>query len=186
MSLTSRDMNLWRQLYLSMVRPHLEYAVQVWSPYKLKNINEIERVQARATKVPTNLQQLPYEKRLELMKITSLKERRTRGDIIQFYKSLNGIDQIDWIEDIKYRPSSNAVGPSSGLRGHKLRVERQSFNSRIQNDFCHFVETRHNFFLNRVAPSWNSLPEEVVGSKTVNTFKNLLDHHTVKAAMAHQ
>ena len=170
---------------MSMVRPHLEYAVQVWSPSKLKNIEEIEKVQARASKVPSKLKRLPYEKRLELLKLTNLKERRTRGDLIQSFKVFKEIDNIRWIENIKTRPSSQTTGPASGLRGHKLRVERESFTARLQNDFCHNVRIRHYFFTNRVAPFWNSLPEEVINSQTLNSFKNALDKQTEKAAKAH-
>ena len=50
-------------LYKSMVRPHLEYANSVWSPYKIGDIKEIEKVQKRATKLIINLTRTHQEMR---------------------------------------------------------------------------------------------------------------------------
>ena len=43
--------NALLQLYLSLIRPHLEYAAQVWSPHQLKDIQKLEAVQKFALKV---------------------------------------------------------------------------------------------------------------------------------------
>ena len=48
-------------LYKSIVRPHLEYAVQFWSPYYHKNVELLERIQHRATKLIPNLRHKTYE-----------------------------------------------------------------------------------------------------------------------------
>ena len=62
-------------LYPVLVRPLLEYCVQVWSLYKRKYINLIEHVQRRATKLVPTLRDLPYEERLARLKLTTLEER---------------------------------------------------------------------------------------------------------------
>ena len=59
-----RDSVLWKNLYTSLVRPHLEYAVQVWSPTREMDIGIIEKVQARATKITTSMRNIWYEARL--------------------------------------------------------------------------------------------------------------------------
>ena len=92
----SRDSHLWKHLYISLVRPHLEYEVQIWSPTKEMDIGLIEKVQARATKIPHSVRSLRYETRLAKWGINKLEDRRVRGDLIEMYKSVNGLDEIIW------------------------------------------------------------------------------------------
>ena len=79
----SREESLWLKLYTSMVRPHLDNPVQVWNPSKKMDLNSVERVQERATKIPWSFKEMSYEKRLERLGITKLTERRIRGDLIE-------------------------------------------------------------------------------------------------------
>ena len=65
-----------------MVRPHLEYAFQVWSPFRVGDISRLEKVQKRVTKIPTILKNIDYLDRLEALNLTTLEKRRTRGDLI--------------------------------------------------------------------------------------------------------
>lgn len=64
-------------LYNSMVRPHLEYAVQVWSPNYRKDIDLLERIQRRATKMIPPLRALSYEGRLRQLNLFMLEETPT-------------------------------------------------------------------------------------------------------------
>ena len=43
------------------------------------------------------------------------------------------------------------------------------------NDFAKQVSTRHNYFINRITPTWNALPEKIVQAPTLNMFKKGLD-----------
>ena len=84
-----RDKNVWIRLYKTFVRPHLEFSVQAWSPWLLKDIEELERVQKRAVDMVIGLNGLSYEEKLKQVGLTSLAERRIRGDVIQVWKYIH-------------------------------------------------------------------------------------------------
>ena len=68
------DVKMFKNLYLVLVKPLLEYCVHVWSPYMKKHINLIEGVQERATRLIPSLKRLSYEQRLEALELTMLVE----------------------------------------------------------------------------------------------------------------
>ena len=73
-------------LYKALVRIHLEYANSVWYPYLKKDVEAIERVQRRGTKLIPSLHDLTYEDRLRALKLPTLKFRRLHGDMFEVYK----------------------------------------------------------------------------------------------------
>jgi hypothetical protein len=81
----------FRFLFQALVRLNLEYVAAVWSPYTKKDIELIENVQRRATKQVPSLKQLSYTDRLKKLKMSTLKYRRLRGDMIETFKIINGI-----------------------------------------------------------------------------------------------
>ena len=82
------DKEIFLYLYPVLVRPLLEYCVQVWSPYKQMYIDLIEGVQRRATKLVPGLRRKTYDERLRKLGLTRLVERRFRGDMIETFKIL--------------------------------------------------------------------------------------------------
>jgi len=70
-------------IYCAYVRPHLEYAAVVWSTPSKKDAKMLELVQRRATKLVPRIRNWRYEDHLAVLRLTSLNERRVRGDLIQ-------------------------------------------------------------------------------------------------------
>jgi len=80
------DINSFVLLYKAMVRPHLEYANSVWWLYKKGDIEIIEKVQKRATKLIISLNKLSYVERLKQLQLPRLKYRRLHGYMIEVFK----------------------------------------------------------------------------------------------------
>ena len=82
------------QIYKVFVRPHLEYAVSAWSPWLKKDIEVLEKIQHRATRRISDIRGT-YPERLQQLNLTTLEERRVRGDAIETYKYLRQIWNVD-------------------------------------------------------------------------------------------
>ena len=147
------------KLYKSLVRPHLDYAMQVWSPHLEKDKKTIEKVQARATKLIPSLKNLPYEERLSRLNLTTLEKRRQRGDLIQTYRIMTQIDKVN--PDTLFQRATYL-----STRGHKHKLAKTRPN----------LDIRKFFYSQRVVDPWNKLPESVTTSPTLLCFKKELSN----------
>ena len=168
-----RDKDTFLKLYCVYVRPHLEYAIQSWSPWLNQDKEVLEKVQRRAVKMVSNMKGKTYEERLLEANMTTLETRRSRGDLIQMFRIMTGKDDVSpsiWFETMA-DSRGNGVGTrqATGLY-NVLPKESQS-------------QVRTNFFSNRVTAPWNALPDWIKQSTSVNVFKNRLDEHLIKGVL---
>ena len=153
-SYLSQDITI--QLYTSLVMPHLEYCVQVWRPHLRKDIDNIEKVQWRITKMVFGLEKLSDEERLKKLNLTTLETRRLREDLIEMFKIIIGFNNVDYKEF--FQLSDTRLG------GHSLKL----FKSGCRLD-CRKIS-----FGFRFVDPWISLDEDIVACNSVNLFKNRL------------
>ena len=161
-SFTFLDQHLFRKLFITFVRPHLEYAQAVWAPYLAKHVNMVENVQKRATRLVDGLHDVEYSDRLQLLDLPTLAHRRARGDMIELWKHFHTYDRSTLCQSFKPRERVT--------RRHKLQLFTNASKDGARG-------SQRNSFYHRVVDSWNKLPKKVAESKNINDFKNNLDDH---------
>ena len=152
-TVVSREKDVIIRLYKTLVRPHLEYCVQAWCPFLKKDIETLERVQHRATRMIKGFQSLSYEERLNRCGMTTLEKRRTRGDLIETYKIVTNKVEVP-------RDRFFTQKQYDGTRGHGMKL----FKKRVGR-------YKQHFFSARVVDRWNELDEKIVMATSVNDFK---------------
>ena len=145
-------------LFISHIRPIIEYCSCLWNTGYAQDIKLLERVQRRWTKHIDGMAGLSYGERLRALKLYSVQGRLLRSDIIQYWKILNGHSCIN-PSDLFQRP------PHSRTRGHCQKL----FPPITETD------TRKRFFSVRCISLWNSLPVDAVCAPNVNHLKRVLD-----------
>ena len=159
-NLISREKSLMLRVYKTLIRPHLEYCVQLWNPAAEHGnwslIMRIESVQRRFTRMIEGVGLLPYSERLQILDLTTLAERRSRGDLIEVYKASQGLSQLDGVLNFS-RSGLNIICKPGKCKDSKI------------NRF------RRNFINDRIMLSWNKLPIEVKISSNLNFFKSNLE-----------
>ena len=75
--------------YISIIRPHLEYAAPVWSPEHMKDINKLENVQKFALRVCTKQWNSPYEDLIDMCHLPELRTRRNHLSLGLLHKIIN-------------------------------------------------------------------------------------------------
>ena len=150
---------IFRMLYVSLVRPHLDYASVVWNPHLLKDIRALEAVQRRATRMVPQFGTMTYVERLTFLNLPSLYYRRRRMDMIITYKIIHRLVYVPCSEFFVF---NLGITRSNGL---KLSKEHVNTNVRLQ---C---------YKNRIINDWNSLPSDIVNAPDVLVFKTLLDNY---------
>ena len=99
--------------------------MQVWNPSLKKDIDLLVGVQRKATKMILGYKHYCYEDRLALCQLSTLEGRRPRGDLIQAFKLLKGVDQINYNNFF-------VLHVNTSRRGHTLKVAKPRARLDIQ------------------------------------------------------
>jgi hypothetical protein len=157
-SFLCRNRNFLLRMFITFARPILEFATEIWSPFFVKDIDLIERVQRRFTKRIPGLSNLSYEQRLQILNLKTLKHRRTVRDLVMVFKIFHSV--VDMNPDTLFQLSFQ-----DRTRGHQLKLHLK---------FAH-LQLRKNFFAFRVVKIWNNLSNAAVTLPTVVQFRRHID-----------
>ena len=115
------------------------------------------------------LQQVSYDERLIFLGLERLELRRLHADLLFLFKIVNGFVACDISQVLTFASAVNT-------RGHKHKLFVNRCNKSV---FSHF-------FLNRITPIWNRLPDSCFDCNTLHSFKRRLYdlnyNHTLKCS----
>ena len=137
--------------FVSLVRPHLEYAVPIWDPYTAKDCDLVESVQRFAGRVCLKSWDIGYPEILNSLNLPSLETRRKVQKLILLYKFVNNL----------------ALFPEAPLTFCTVNYLYSTCN--VHNlSFCnlhgHTLQYLHSYFPDTIN-LWNTLPYNIISYK---------------------
>ena len=155
------------RIYMSYIRPILEYGDVIWDSTNQSIVNKIENVQLDAARIVTGGNKLTSIQKLYDAKWEKLSVRREKHKLILFYKMVNKVTPA-YLQNLVPNQVAN----------------QHDYHTRQSENFLEF-RTKTNFYADYFLPStvklWNKLPTVVRNSTSLNIFKNCLNRGTVKS-----
>ena len=156
------DMDTLVQLYISLVRPHLEDACPVWAPASHKDIDSLERVQKFAFRIAAHNWTLNYNSLLSLVDLPTLESRRLQLKLGHLFKIVHGLC---------YFPSGTV-----SLREQTNHNCRSVHPLTLHQPFSR-TQAYSQSFVPHTCSLWNSLPYEVVSLPSFYSFKHCIENY---------
>jgi len=153
--------NIKVRLFETLVRSHLEYCSQVWSPHNKGDIVLLEQVQRRFTKSVLYNMNMSYKERLLYLGLLPLSFRREISDLLFLYKCIYAQYNVDFPRQQLLVPIANAnVRLRSNNIGLLFTVPRCKTTTFQSSYYCRAINL------------WNSLPQEARSSSSLHDFRN--------------
>ena len=146
-----------KQLYLSLARPHLEYAAQLWDHYIQSMVDKLEAIQKFALKLVTHQWNVNYDELLELTGIPRLSVRRQHLKLAEAYKIIHNLCYF----------------PEGLFQPQPAYSERLTRRDTVLHPFVQAIYIYHSFVPTSIA-AWNTLDEVQVCTSDLNSFKRML------------
>ena len=103
------------------MRPQLEWCAQFWSPHYRKDGIAMEGVKRRFIRMLPGMEHLSYKERSGRLVLFSLEQRRLRGDLIEVFKIMRGMDRVDREQLFPLVEGSVTRGQRFKVRGRRFR-----------------------------------------------------------------
>ena len=171
--------NIWTllKLYLTYIRPKMEYNSPVWSPYLKKDIIKLEAIQRSFTKfacLRCSILFSSYQDRLYKLNLKTLEYRRAVFDLIFLFKIIRGETNLLFSDFFREKNLPFT------LRGSKFKIASTVNFKTSQWQGC---------FFSKVVSIWNNLPDEITSAPNLDSFKfklnnfdlNAITHFTVES-----
>ena len=153
------DSESLKQLYLTLVRPHLDYACQVWDPHLAKDKAKLEKVQKLACRMAARRWDAGYQDLLEIFELSSLEERRLDLKLGLLFKILH---------EFCYFPETESF---TTLRNYCS--SRSTHCLQLTVPFAHTNSYKYSFFPHTIQ-QWNSLDTSCVFANSYTSFMHSL------------
>ena len=155
------DSHVLLKLYLTVIRPHLEYASPVWDPFHKTEVDALENVQKFALRFCLKTWNEGYDQLLLNAGIPSLKARRSRMNLCQLYKIINKITHF----------------PDAPINPRKVHYDSRSVNKNsVTVPRSNTSAYQHSFFPKSLS-LWNGLPEDVTNCTSINSLNTVIGTH---------
>ena len=147
-------------LFISHIRPLMDFSARVWNVGYLGDLKSLERVQKGWVRQTEGMQEQQYENCLKQLGVYSVYGRLLRGDLIKIWQAFHTQADVGLMGLLDTQ--THAATRGNGL---KLAIPR-----------CQ-TELKRRFWNVRCVQRWNSLPADVVQARTLECFKGRLDRH---------
>ena len=161
-SFATRERVPMMTLFNALIRPILEYNCEIWNPFKLKQIIELEKIQRSYTFRITGTNQLNYWERLQNLNIQSLQRRRESIIILNIWK-------------IKNKQIPNTVNLTFKL--HKRSKAIKAVLPPLPRTSASLLTKYEHSFAVNGSKLWNTLPPELTIIPTKSLFKISLNKY---------